>query len=172
MRSWKSNLYSQTYITQNGQNRRKIIFRPAESRLLVNSNQVLRSLIDADQKSQRNLITLGKIPRLRSEFSNISLRYLISILNATKGWNQFSRTFLTFFNLFQFCHKSYSQCLRTALDKRFLSRLSQRLKLGLKLARIEIPHTRWVPLHRFFKNWFLLIQKQLYNNNIQAHFTK
>ena len=30
------------------------------------------------------------------------------------------------------------------------------------------PH--WV--HRFFKNWFLLIQKQLYSNYIQTHFTK
>ena len=30
----------------------------------------------------------------------------------------------------------------------------------------------WVPLHRFFKNWFLLIQKHLYNNYIQAQFTK
>ena len=99
-RFWKSNLYLQTHITQNGQNRKKIIFKPAESRLLVNSNQVSKSLIDADQKSQRNLITLGKIPRLRSEFSNISLRCLISIVNDTKGWNQFSRSILTFFQPF------------------------------------------------------------------------
>ena len=33
-RSWKSNQYPQTHITQNGQNRRKLIFRSAESRLL------------------------------------------------------------------------------------------------------------------------------------------
>ena len=30
---------------------------------------------------------------------------------------------------------------------------------------------RWVPLHRFLKNWFLLIQKQLYSNYIQTNFT-
>ena len=87
------NLYPKTHITQNGQNRRKLIFRPAESRLLVNSNQVSKSLIDADQKSQRNLITLGKIPRLRSEFSNISLRCLISIIS----WQSKMKTVFIFF---------------------------------------------------------------------------
>ena len=129
LRSWKSNQYPQTHITQNGQNRRKLIFRPAESRLRVNYNQVSKFLIDADQKSQRNLITLGNIPRLRSEFSNISLRYLISIVNDTKGWNQLSRSIVTLFTFFYFVIKTteYSQlfCGPPVLPRAATENLSQ-----------------------------------------------
>ena len=32
-------------------------------------------------------------------------------------------------------------------------------------------NSQWVPLHWFFKNWFLLMWKQLYNNYIQTHLT-
>ena len=41
--------------------------------------------------------------------------------------------------------------------------------IDLKSARIEILHIG--SHYRFFKNWFLLIQKQLYNNYIQTHVT-
>ena len=67
-----------------------------------------------------------------------------------------------------------SQCPRTDLNKRFLPRPKT------ITAWKHIPHRsrmnenwnppHWVPLHRFFKNWFLLIQKQLYSNYIQTHF--
>ena len=30
----------------------------------------------------------------------------------------------------------------------------------------------WVPLYRFFKKWFSLMRKQLYNDYIQTHFTQ
>ena len=67
------------------------------------------------------------------------------------------------------------QCPRTDLNKRSFPR--PKTTTAWKL----IPHTskiskNWNPpwcvtLHRFFKNWFLLMQKQLYNNRIQTHFT-
>ena len=69
-----------------------------------------------------------------------------------------------------------SQCPRTDLNKRFLPRPKTITAWKLPLYRSKISKNwnppRWVPLHRFFKNWFLLIQKQLYNNYIQTHFTK
>ena len=56
------------------------------------------------------------------------------------------------------------------------SNLYQRLQqheskypIGLKSARIEIPHIGFHYID-FSKNRFLLIQKQLYNNYIQTHF--
>ena len=65
---------------------------------------------------------------------------------------------------------------RVDLNKRFLPRPNNTTVWKLIPHRSKIsknwnpPH--WVPLHRFFKNWFLLIQKQLYSNYIQTHFTK
>ena len=69
----------------------------------------------------------------------------------------------------------YTQCPRTDLNKRFLPRPKTTTAWKLTPHRSKIsknwnPHW-WVPLHRFFKNWFLLIQKQLYSNYIQTHFT-
>ena len=58
------------------------------------------------------------------------------------------------------------QCPRTNLNKRFLPRPKITTAWNLIPHRSKIsknwnpPH--WIPLHRFFKNWFLLIQKQLY----------
>ena len=70
----------------------------------------------------------------------------------------------------------YTQCPRTDLNERFLSRPKTTTAWKLTPHRSKIsknwnPHW-WVPLHRFFKNWFLLIQKQLHSNYIQTHFTK
>ena len=68
-----------------------------------------------------------------------------------------------------------TQCPRTGLNKRFLPKPKTTIAWKLIPHRSKIsnnwnpPH--WVPLHRFFKNWFLLIQKQLYSNYIQTHFT-
>ena len=44
--------------------------------------------------------------------------------------------------------------------------------IDLKSARIEILHIGTHYIGRFFKNWFLLIQKQPYSNYIQTIFTK
>ena len=69
----------------------------------------------------------------------------------------------------------FPQCPRRGLSKRFLPRA--------KITTVwkPIPHRSkisknwnppdWVSHYRFFKNWFLLIQKQLYSNYIQNHFT-
>ena len=72
--------------------------------------------------------------------------------------------------------RMYTQCPRTKINKRFLPRAKTTTAWKLIPHRSKIsknwnpPH--WDPLHRFFKNWFLLVQKQLYNNYIQTHFTK
>ena len=64
-----------------------------------------------------------------------------------------------------------SQCPRTSLNKRFLPRPKTITVWKLIPHRSKISET-WnplrFPLHRFFKNWFLLIQKQLYSNYIQS----
>ena len=69
----------------------------------------------------------------------------------------------------------FSQCPRTDLNKRFLPRPKTISAWKLKPYRSKISKNWnppwWVPLHRFFKNWFLLIQNQLYSNYIQTHFT-
>ena len=63
-----------------------------------------------------------------------------------------------------------AQCPRTDFNKRFLPRTKTIIAWKL------IPHRSkssknwnplwWVPLYRTCKNWFLLIQKQLYSNYI------
>ena len=68
-----------------------------------------------------------------------------------------------------------TQCHRADSNKRSLPRPTTTTAWKLIPQRSKIsknwnpPH--WVPLHRFFKNWFLLIQNQLYSNYIQIHFT-
>ena len=68
-----------------------------------------------------------------------------------------------------------TQCPRTDLNKKSLPRLKTTTAWKLISHRSKISKNwnlpRWVPLHRFFKNWFLLMRKQLYNNYIQTHFT-
>ena len=68
-----------------------------------------------------------------------------------------------------------SQCPRTDLNKRFLPRPKTITAWKLIPYRSKISKNwnplRWVPLYRFFKTWFLLIQKQPYINYIQTHFT-
>ena len=65
---------------------------------------------------------------------------------------------------------------RTDLNKRSLPRPKTTTAWKLTPHRSKIsknwnpPH--WVHLHKLFKNWFLLIWKQLYSNYIQTHFTK
>ena len=76
-------------------------------------------------------------------------------------------------NAVKFCH---TKCLRINLDKRFLPRSKTTTAWKLILHRSKISKN-WNPpqlvlLWRFFKNWFLLIQKQLYNNYIQAQVKK
>ena len=69
-----------------------------------------------------------------------------------------------------------TQCPRTKINKRFLLRAKTTTAWKLIPHRSKIsknwnpPH--WDPLHRFFKNWFSLIQKLLYSNYVQTHFTK
>ena len=71
--------------------------------------------------------------------------------------------------------RNLSKHMWRTLNKRFLPRPNTTTAWKLIPHMSEIsknwnpPH--WVPLHRFFKNWFLLIQKQLYSNYIQTHFT-
>ena len=74
-------------------------------------------------------------------------------------------------------HKNKTQCPSTTdLNKRFFPRPNNTTPWQLITHRSKIsknwnpPH--WVPLYRFFKNWFLLVQKLLYSNYIQTHFTK
>ena len=61
----------------------------------------------------------------------------------------------------------WPQCPRTDLNIRNLPRPKTTTAWKLIPHRSKIsknwnpPH--WVPLHRFFKNWFLLMQKQLYS---------
>ena len=68
-----------------------------------------------------------------------------------------------------------AQCPRKDLNKRFLPRPKTITAWKLIPHRSKIsknwnpPH--WVPLHRFFKNRFSLMQKQLYIEYIQTHFT-
>ena len=68
------------------------------------------------------------------------------------------------------------QCPRTDLNKKSLPRPKTTTEWKLIPHRSKIsknwnpPHLG--PLHRFFNNSFLLIQKHLYNNYIQAQFTK
>ena len=60
-----------------------------------------------------------------------------------------------------------TQCPRTDSNKIFLPRPKTTTPWKLIPHRSKINknwnHPHWVPLHRFFKNWFLLIQKQLYS---------
>ena len=64
---------------------------------------------------------------------------------------------------------------RIDLNKRFLLRPKTTTAWNIIPHRSKIsknwnpPH--WIPLNRFFKNCFLLIQKQHYSNYIQTHFT-
>ena len=71
---------------------------------------------------------------------------------------------------------NYTQCPSIDLIKRFLPRPKSIAAWKLITNRSKISKNwnppNWVPLHRFFKNWFLLIQKQLYSNYIPTHFTK
>ena len=67
------------------------------------------------------------------------------------------------------------QCPRSDLNKRFLPRAKTTTAWKLIAHRSKISQN-WIPPHwvlrfGFFKNWFLPIQKQLYNNYIQTHFT-
>ena len=68
-----------------------------------------------------------------------------------------------------------SQCPRTHLNKRFLPRPKTTTAWKLIPHRSKISKNwnppRWVHLYRFFKNWFLLVHKQLHSNYIQTHFT-
>ena len=56
-----------------------------------------------------------------------------------------------------------AQCPRTDLNKRFLPRLKTITARKLKPHSSKISTNwnppQWVPLYRFFKNWFLLIKK-------------
>ena len=130
------------------------------------------------------------------EKCNILLIFTVG-MSKLKNWDQFRKgwgpvlltpsnlySLFTYFFFVKFSSKpllkirtanAFSQCPRTDLNKRSLPR--PRTTTAWKL----IPHrskisknwnpTRWVPLHRFFKNWFLLMRKQLYINYIQTHFT-
>ena len=68
-----------------------------------------------------------------------------------------------------------SQCPRIHLNQRSLPRPTTTTAWKLIPHRSKISKDgnppQWVPLHRFFKNWFLLIQNQLYNDYVQTHFT-
>ena len=68
-----------------------------------------------------------------------------------------------------------SQCPRADLNKKFLPRPKTTTAWKCIPHRSKISKNwnppYWDPLHRFFKNLFLLIQKLLYNNYIQTHFT-
>jgi len=70
----------------------------------------------------------------------------------------------------------HSQCPKTDLNKKYLPRPKTTTAWKLILHRSKISKNwnlpLWVPPHRFFKNWFLLIQQQLYSNYIQTHFTQ
>ena len=71
--------------------------------------------------------------------------------------------------------ETISQCPRPDLDKRFLPRPKTITAWKLIPHRYKISKNwnppRWVPLNRFFKNWLLLIQKQLDSNYIYTRFT-
>ena len=66
----------------------------------------------------------------------------------------------------------HSQCPRTDLNKRLLPRPKTTTAWKLIPHRSKISKN-WNPprVHRFLKNWFLIIQKQLYSNYVQTHFT-
>ena len=81
--------------------------------------------------------------------------------------------YLLLFTLIMDSHMT--QCPRTDLNKRSLPRPKTTTAWKLIPYRSKITKNwnppRWVPLHRIFKNRFLLIQKQLYIEYIQTHFT-
>ena len=64
-----------------------------------------------------------------------------------------------------------SQCPRTNLNKRSLTRPKTTTAWKLIPHRSKISKNRnpprWFPLHRFFKYWFLLMRKQLYNISLK-----
>ena len=115
--------------------------------------------------------TADFIPVLKGAMP-LQSRNMISWFHATFHTNRLKALLLWDWLTF---NRSLAQCPRTDLNKRFLP--TPKTTTAWKL----IPHRskfsknwnlpRWVPLHRFFKNRFLLIQKQLYNNYIQTHFT-
>ena len=69
---------------------------------------------------------------------------------------------------FSFHPVDASQCPRAYLNKKFLSRPKTTAAWTLVPHRSKISKNwnplHWVPLHRFFKNLFLLIQKHFYSN--------
>ena len=69
--------------------------------------------------------------------------------------------------MLELLHKMHAQCARADLDKLYLTRTKdyRSMKtytpyLDLKSVRIEIPNIGFHYVYSFFKNWFLLIQKQ------------
>ena len=82
---------------------------------------------------------------------------------------------LDLYNVLKITQNDKSQCPRTDLNKRFLPRPKTITAWKLITHRSKISknwNPPWrVPIHRFFKNWFLLIHKQLYSKYIQAHLT-
>ena len=115
--------------------------------------------------SYRNFILIMIFIHFLSAYSFFALLYS----------TQFNLIYSTSFRPLHFVTIRLTQCPRTDLNKRFLPRPKTTTAWNIILHRSKIskdwnpPH--WVPLHRFFKNWFLLIQKQLYSNYIQTHFT-
>ena len=145
----------------------KNIFNPVKKSATVNSN-TSTWLTDITKEQ------VWTLPDHRLEKDSLS--HKAPNLDAVL-FHQFSDPFFGWFHLhllyFAFIYQLYAH---SDLNKRFLPRAKTTTAWKLIPHRSKIsknwnpPH--WVPLHRFFKNWFLLIQKQLYNNNIQAHFTK
>ena len=116
-----------------------------------------------------------KVVHLKPTSQTLLLKRLIG-LKFSLYWNTISEITLDdVVHRRKYCQNMEAQCPRTDLNKRFLSRPKTITAWKLIPHRSKInknwnpPH--WVPLHRFFKNWFLLIQKQLYSNYIQTHFT-
>ena len=115
------------------------------------------------------IIFLSKIqnhPQKLSNYGDISKiwrkKYYLEKLNS-KIWK---KNYCLEFLKSKIWRKNHTQCPRTDLNKRFLPRPKTTTTWKL------IPHRpkfsknwnppRWVPLHTFFKNWYLLIQKQLH----------